>query len=378
MHLKSVFRLERRFYVTIDRTHESMELLPQFKTKEQEYLKLEASLGENEVLSDPSKLRKVNEMYVRMKPLMNIGRTYEKALQDLEGAEQTLKETNDEEMKAMANEEIELVKSQLPQIEKDLLIALIPPDPIDEKNVIAEIRAGAGGDESSIFAGELVRMYTMYAEARGWKIELVSANRNEAGGFKEIVFAIKGEGVYGKLKYESGVHRVQRVPETEKQGRVHTSTATVAILPEVEEEDVPIDAKDLKIEATTSTGAGGQSVNTTYSAIRITYLPTGLMVYCQDERSQKQNKERALSIIRARVFAQRQEEAQKKLDEARHKQIGTGDRSEKIRTYNFPQDRVTDHRVGESYHNIPGIMNGDLDKIFNDLKQLEINEKLGA
>ena len=355
-----------------------MDLLPQFKAKEQEFLKLESRLGEDEVLSNPSILRKVNEAYVRMKNLMFVGRGYEKALQNLESAELTLQETADPEMIEMATEEINSIKEELPQMEKDLLVALLPPDPLDEKDVIAEIRAGAGGDESSIFAGELVRTYSMYAETHGWKVELISANRNDAGGFKEVVMSIKGEGVYGKLKFESGVHRVQRVPETEKQGRIHTSTATVAILPEVEEEDVPIDAKDLKIEATTSTGAGGQSVNTTYSAIRITYLPTGLMVYCQDERSQKQNKERALSIIRARVFAQRQEEAQKKLDEARHKQIGTGDRSEKIRTYNYPQDRVTDHRTGESYHNLPGIMNGDLDKIFNDLKQMDVREKLSA
>ncbi len=353
-----------------------MELLAKFKLKKEEYQNLESRLGDPDVLSNPDKLRKVNEAYVRMKDLMVIGNAYEKALHHLEGAEQTLKEAEDAEMKEMATEEIISIKAEIPEMEKELIIALLPPDPLDTKDVIVEIRAGAGGDESSIFAGELVRMYSMYAETRGWKVDLISANRNDAGGFKEVVLNIKGREVFGRLKYESGVHRVQRVPETEKQGRIHTSTATVAILPEVEEEDVPIDAKDLKIEATTSTGAGGQSVNTTYSAIRITYLPTGLMVYCQDERSQKQNKERALSIIRARVFAERQEEAQKKLDAERRGKIGTGDRSEKIRTYNFPQDRVTDHRTGESYHNIPGIMNGNLDRIFDDLKQFEIKERL--
>jgi peptide chain release factor 1 len=354
-----------------------MDLLTQFNYKREEFKKLESKLSDPEVLSDQKKLKEVGSAYARMKELMSIGNEYESALKNLESAKHALTESDDADMKAFMQEEIDLLETSIPILEKDLLIALLPQDPLDAKDVIVEIRAGAGGDESSIFAGELVRMYSMYAETLGWKIELVSANRNEAGGFKEVIFGIKGDGVYGKLKYESGVHRVQRVPETEKQGRIHTSTATIAILPEVEEEDVPIDSKDLKIEATTSTGAGGQSVNTTYSAIRITYLPTGLMVYCQDERSQKQNKERALSIIRARVFAQRQEEAQKKLDEARHKQIGTGDRSEKIRTYNFPQDRVTDHRIHKNYHNIPGIMNGALAPLMEDLKQAEIRAQLG-
>jgi peptide chain release factor 1 len=247
---------------------------------------------------------------------------------------------------------------------------------MDKKNTIVEIRAGAGGDESSLFAAELMRAYSMYADRHGWKTELISANRNEVGGFKEVVFSIAGRNVYSRLKYESGVHRVQRVPETEKAGRVHTSTITVAILAEAEEVDVKIDPQDLIIEATTSTGAGGQSVNTTYSAVRITHVPTGLMVYCQEERSQKQNKERALSIIRARVYALEQERLRKEREDARRGQIGTGDRSEKIRTYNFPQDRITDHRINENFHNIAGMMDGNLDPLINALKQEEISQKL--
>lgn len=337
---------------------------------------LETQLVSNEVLSNSDKLRVVNEEYQHIKEVVELADDVTKAQQDLIGAKETQNETDDEEMRLLAQEEIDALQKKIPELEQALMFAMIPPDPMDKKNIIIEIRAGAGGDEASLFASELMRMYMRYAERHKWTNELVSSNQNEIGGFKEVIFTIKGLNAYSRLKYESGVHRVQRTPETEKQGRVHTSTVTVAIMPEAEEVDIKIDPKDLKIEATTATGAGGQSVNTTYSACRITHLPTGVMVYCQEERSQKQNKERALSIIRARVYALEQERLRSEREDARRGQIGTGDRSEKIRTYNFPQDRVTDHRIKESYHNIASLMDGDIDMMIDDLKRAELSDRL--
>lgn len=357
-------------------TTDRMNLIEQLTAHKTRLKELEAELSSQEVLSDPRKIKDVNAAYAHEKELVEIGSRYEKAVNDLQGARETLAESEDPDMKELAQAEIDELEPQIPELEQALTVALIPPDPMDTKNVIVEIRAGAGGDESTLFAAELLRSYTMYAESQGWKVSIVSANRSDVGGFKEVIVEIKGESVYSSLKYESGVHRVQRVPETEKQGRVHTSTITVAIMPEAEDVDIKINPQDLKIEATTSTGAGGQSVNTTYSAVRVTHLPTGVMVYCQEERSQKQNKERALSIIRSRIYAMEQERLRKEREEARRGQIGTGDRSEKIRTYNFPQDRVTDHRIGQNFHNLPGVMNGNIQEIIDALKSAEVEERL--
>ena len=350
-------------------------MLDKLKQLEEKYNELEKRMAEPEVYSDPAAYAKLAREQKELAPVVEAYRRYERARADMAEAQELM---GDPEMKEMAQEEFERAKAEAEKTEDELRILLLPRDPNDSRNVIVEIRGGAGGDEAALFAGSLFRMYSMYADSKGWKTEIANINETEIGGIKEVSFIIEGEGAYSRLKFESGVHRVQRVPETETSGRIHTSTVTVAVLPELDEVEFEINPADLQIDTFRSSGAGGQHVNKTESAIRITHIPTGTVVECQDERSQHKNRERAMKILASRLYEEEQRRQQAAVAAERRSQVGTGDRSERIRTYNFPQARVTDHRIGLTLYKIDQIMDGALDEIIDALITADQAEKLRA
>ena len=329
------------------------------------YEELMMELGSTDVANDQNKFRKLMKEQSDLQPLVESYKEYKKVRQDQEDALALLETENDEDLRDMAKEELSEAKKREEELEQELKILLLPKDPNDDKNIMLEIRAGAGGDEAALFAAELYRMYTHYAETQNWKVDIVSLNESGIGGFKEVVAMITGKGAYSKMKYESGVHRVQRVPETESGGRIHTSTASVAVMPEAEEVDVQIDMKDIRIDVMRASGNGGQCVNTTDSAVRLTHNPTGIVIYSQTEKSQLQNKEKAFALLRSKLYELELEKKQSAESAERKSQIGTGDRSEKIRTYNFPQGRVTDHRINLTLYKLDKIMNGDIAEVLD-------------
>ncbi|MDX9906870.1 MAG: peptide chain release factor 1 [Bacteroidales bacterium] len=342
------------------------------------YLDLERQINDPDVMGDMKKYIQLNKDYKELQPIIAAYKNYRNVMSSLETAKDILDKEKDEDMRAYAKEELVELTAQRDRMEEDIRLMLIPADPQDRKNAVVEIRAGTGGDEASIFAGDLYRMYLKFCETKGWKVEPVSATEGTVGGFKEVIFDVVGDGVYGQMKYESGVHRVQRVPKTETQGRVHTSAASVVILPEADEFDVDIKENDIRKDTFCSSGPGGQSVNTTYSAVRLTHIPTGIVVSCQDQKSQIKNYEKALTVLRTRIYEMEYKKFLDDISSKRKTMVSTGDRSAKIRTYNYPQGRVTDHRIGLTLYNLVEITNGNIQELIDQLQLAENAERLKA
>ena len=353
-------------------------MVEKLKLVENRFAELSELIIQPEIISDQKRYIQISKEYKDLKKIIDKGEVYKNLIANKSEAQEIISIEKDDEMIEMAKMQLEEVEAKLPKTEEELKVLLIPKDPDDSKNVVVEIRAGTGGDEASIFAGDLYRMYTKFSESRNWSVNLVDLNEGTSGGYKEIIFEVNGEDVYGNLKFEAGVHRVQRVPQTETQGRVHTSAATVIVLPEAEEFDVELDMQDVRIERTTSTGPGGQSVNTTYSAIKLHHEPTGIIVSCQDQKSQHKNLDKALKVLRTRLYELEVEKRRQADSLKRKSMVSSGDRSAKIRTYNYPQGRVTEHRIGLTLYDLPKIINGDIQKIIDELMLAENSEILKA
>ena len=353
-------------------------LVDKLQELKKKYLNLSEQLSDPEVMGDMKKFIQLNKEYRELEPIVAAADKYCKMVQDLEGAKEILLNEKDEDLRDLAKEELSAIESEIPGMEEEIKLLLIPKDPQDDKNAILEIRGGTGGDEAAIFAGDLYRMYAKFCEKKGWKMEINSQSEGASGGYKEIILKVSGQGVYGVLKYESGVHRVQRVPQTGTQGRVHTSASSIVVLPEADEFDVELNMNDIRKDTFCSSGPGGQSVNTTYSAIRLTHIPTGLVVQCQDEKSQLKNFDKALAELRTRLYNMEYEKYLNEMSKKRKTMVATGDRSAKIRTYNYPQSRVTDHRINYTMYNLPVFMDGDIQEVIDQLQIAENAERLKA